>query len=521
MASSDLKPFDGQLDAPPQNLKPFSGELDSPESPKRSALDVAKDIGVTALKGAVGLPQAVVGLADIPTGGRVGKALDDAGVRFKDTQDFLADQYSDAQKAANKKVAAADGFVGTAQAMIENPSTIATSVGESIPQMLGGAGVARGLLKVAPKIGAAVAGAAGEGVIGAGSQAEQIRGETKDGLLTPTQSALAAATGATTAAFGAAGGKLAQRLGIGDAETMLAQGSIQGPGRASQRSLARQVGEGVLSEGVLEEVPQSIAEQALQNLALDKPIGEGVGAAAAQGLLAGGAMGGGAALVHGAGARGEPAAAAPAEGMALAPHEQPPAARAETLPAMEGGAASIQRTFDPRDPGSRPPLDVMPPVPTDGVPFEAPPAGARREFDTGELSLAERAAPQRPSEAMGLDPAAGPLSAGAAIAVDSGAHGQLLQDAQRQVDAAALAEQAQAVAANRAAPPVLDYSDLDEREPRVPRWRAGGGDEREGVCVRRRAADREGDPVLREHRQHGGGRGGHARQCGGCVPSLQ
>ncbi|MDR6887897.1 MULTISPECIES: PLxRFG domain-containing protein [Variovorax] len=464
MASSDLKPFDGQLDAPPQNLKPFSGELDSPESPKRSALDVAKDIGVTALKGAVGLPQAVVGLADIPTGGRVGKALDDAGVRFKDTQDFLADQYSDAQKAANKKVAAADGFVGTAQAMIENPSTIATSVGESIPQMLGGAGVARGLLKVAPKIGAAVAGAAGEGVIGAGSQAEQIRGETKDGLLTPTQAALAAATGATTAAFGAAGGKLAQRLGIGDAETMLAQGSIQGPGRASQRSLARQVGEGVLSEGVLEEVPQSMAEQALQNLALDKPVGEGVGAAAAQGLLAGGAMGGGAALVHGAGARGEPATAAPADGMALAPQEQPPAAPAETLPAVEGGAASIQRTFDPRDPGSRPPLDVMPPVPSDGMPFEAGPAGARLEFDTGELALADRAAPPRPSEAMGLDPAAGPLSAGAVIAVDSGAHGQLLQDAQRQVDAAALAEQEQAVAANRAAPPVLDYSDLDERD---------------------------------------------------------
>ena len=464
MASSDLKPFDGRLDAPPHKLKPFSGELDSSESPKRSAFDVAKDIGVTALKGAVGLPQAVVGLADIPTGGRVGKALDEAGVRFKDTQDFLADQYSDAQKAANKKVAAADGFVGAAQAMIENPSTIATSVGESIPQMLGGAGVARGLLKVAPKIGAAVAGAAGEGVIGAGSQAEQIRGETKDGLLTPTQSALAAATGATTAAFGAAGGKLAQRLGIGDAETMLAQGSIQGPGRASQRSLARQVGEGVLSEGVLEEVPQSIAEQALQNLALDKPLGEGVGAAAAQGLLAGGAMGGGAALVHGAGGRGEPATASAADSMTLSPVEQPPAAREEALPTLEGGATNIQRTFDPRDPESRPPLDVLPPVPADGVPFEAAPAGVRREFDTGELSLAERAAPQRPSEAMGLNPAAGPLSAGAAIAVDSGAHGQLLQDAKRQVDATALAEQEQAVAANRAAAPVLDYSDLDERD---------------------------------------------------------
>ncbi|WP_418133242.1 PLxRFG domain-containing protein [Variovorax sp. NFACC26] len=251
---------------------------------------------------------------------------------------------------------------------------------------------------------------------------------------------------------------------------MLAQGSIHGPGPASQRSLARQVASGALAEGLLEEVPQSVAEQALQNLALDKPVGEGVGAAAAQGLLAGGAMGGGAALVHGVGARGEPATAQAAlgapDGMALSPTEQQPAPAApgDALPSVEGGGASIQRTFDPRDPGSRPPLEVMPTVPTDGVPFEASPNAAQREFDTGGLALAERAAPVRPSEAMGIDPAAGPLSAGAAIAVDSGVHGQVLQDAQQQADAAALAEQEQVAAANRAAPPVLDYSDLDERD---------------------------------------------------------
>jgi hypothetical protein len=45
----------------------------------------------------------------------------------------------------------------------------------------------------------------------------------------------------------------------------------------------------VLSEDVLEEMLQSMAEHALQNFALDKPVGEGLGAAAAQGLLARGA----------------------------------------------------------------------------------------------------------------------------------------------------------------------------------------------------------------------------------------
>jgi len=428
MAGETLKPFDGQLDTTPHNLTPFAGELDPPDA-KRTVLGTAKDVGVTALKGAVGLPQSFVGLADIVTGGRAGKALEQAGVGFEETQKFLDDQYSDAQKAANRKVQAADGFVDTAKTMLENPSTIATSVGESIPQMLGGAGVARGLLKVAPKVAPAIAGAIGEGVLGAGSQAEQIRQETQDGLLTPKQAALSAATGAATAGFGALGGRLAQRLGIGDADTMLAQGAIHGAGPASQRSLARQVGAGILSEGVLEELPQSMSEQALQNLALDKPVGEGVGKAAAAGLLAGGAMGGGAALLHGATGqhapnRAEPGSAerVPGEQLSLLPvDEAPAAAAANELPAVAGGLASVQRTFDPRDPASRPPLDVMPTAPTDGVEFEAAPQGAR-EFSTGNLSLADEAQPVRPSEKMGLDPAAGPLSTAAAMAVDGGAH---------------------------------------------------------------------------------------------------
>lgn len=45
----------------------------------------------------------------------------------------------------------------------------------------------------------------------------------------------------------------------------------------------------MLSEDVLEEMPQSMAEHALQNFALDKPVAKGVGAPAAQGLLARGA----------------------------------------------------------------------------------------------------------------------------------------------------------------------------------------------------------------------------------------
>jgi hypothetical protein len=63
---------------------------DAPErAPQRTALGTLSGVGVTALKGAVGLPQGFVGLADIPTGGRVGKFLEDtAGYRPQETQEY-------------------------------------------------------------------------------------------------------------------------------------------------------------------------------------------------------------------------------------------------------------------------------------------------------------------------------------------------------------------------------------------------------------------------------------------------
>ena len=61
-------------------------------------------------------------------------------------------------------------------------------------------------------------------------------------------------------------------------------------------NVASRAAKGILSEGVLQEVPQSAQEQAWQNLATGKPLQEGVGEQAVQGLVAGGAMGGGAEL---------------------------------------------------------------------------------------------------------------------------------------------------------------------------------------------------------------------------------
>ena len=261
----------------------------TPQPEEHSSLlrRIAGDTAITALKGAIGLPEAVVGLADIPTGGRVGKALEEVGYRPREAKQFLDDLYSPEQKAAFANVQQAKGFLPTVEAVVENPTVAAHTALESAPQMLGGAGIARGTLKVAPALAPWAAGAIGEGAITAGQNAEQIRAETPDHLLTPEQAGLAGLSGAVTGVIGAGAGKFADKAGIANVETMLARGG----GKEVNKGITRQITEGALTEGVLEELPQSMQEQALQNIALGKPWHEGVTEAGAQGMITGGLMG--------------------------------------------------------------------------------------------------------------------------------------------------------------------------------------------------------------------------------------
>lgn len=260
------------------------------ESPDRSVSDVAVDSGITLLKGAIGLPESFVGLADIPTAGRIGKFLEEQGYKPKEAKAILDTYLSEAQQAANRKVREAKGFTGTLGAALQNPSVIATSAAESLPQMLGGAGVARGLMKAAPAVAPWLAGAAGEGLLGAGSAAEQMRQDEKSGLLSAKQALSAVGSGVGTAAFGAVGGRLANKLGLDDVETMLATGSLGGKSK-SVADFAKKAGASGISEGVFEEMPQSAQEQMWMNYAAGKPIMEGVSEASAMGLVTGAAMG--------------------------------------------------------------------------------------------------------------------------------------------------------------------------------------------------------------------------------------
>ena len=451
----------------------------------RSVGDYARDAAAWAAKGAVAVPEAAVGLADVVTGGRAGKFLENeggvVGFRPKQAREAINEWHSDATKEAQRKFQEAEGLGGKFKAAVENPSNIVGAVVESLPAM-GAGGVAARALGAATRLGqagakgAAAAGALGEGIVGAGSAAEQIRQETDDGLLSPGQTAAAAATGAATAGLGYAGGRAAQRLGIGDAETMLAQGN---KGIAKQfaddaataaanplvqqravKSIPRQVIEGAISEGFLEELPQSVAEQIFQNLALGRDWSQDVDTAVVLGTLSGAAMGGGAAgyraarepragaaeagqAVDAAGQEdrqaapdvaGAPVAAAPAPGAAAEPD----------APVPNPGLDAVRREFDARmsqlqqEEGGEP--EVPQSAPPDGAAALAQQRAAEQERRDAE-SAANRAvespddeilqstgaAPLSPSRAMGLDPAAGSLSAAAALAVDSGAAAQAQQ----------------------------------------------------------------------------------------------
>lgn len=281
----------------------FTGDVEPEQAPDAApeqsgvARRVLGDTGISLLKGAIGVPEAAVGLADLVSGGHAGKLAEDMGFRPKEARQILDDYYSPEQKAANQAVKDAKGFVDTAVTAVQNPSTIVHAAVESAPSLLGAGGIARGALKVAPKLSGAVAAGIGEGAVSAGQTAEQVRQETPDGLLTGGQAGIAAASGTLTALLTGVAGKVANRLGIGDVNQLVAGAQKAAP--AAQKGLARSIAEGFATEGILQELPQSAQEQIAQNVALGKPWDEGVGAAAAMGALAGGLMGGAAGPLHG------------------------------------------------------------------------------------------------------------------------------------------------------------------------------------------------------------------------------
>ena len=285
---------------------------------------VVKDPLVSLAKGAtVGLGESVVGLADIPTMGYAGKGVDYAlkstlGGGLQEAGEWFNEQLTPEAREAQRKVSEAKGFIPTVQTAIENPSSIVSTIMESAPSMIGGAGIGRLALKFIGKkvLGkkaieeavkglskeaadkvieqnikrAIAAGATGEGLIAAGQSTESTRQQTGGGTLTPGQVAINVASGAATGTISRLSAGLAKRLGITDLDTLL-QGVNTGAKREGVVALLKGAIGSAITEGAFEELPQSSQEQMAQNIALGKPIFEGVPEAGAMGLLAGAGMG--------------------------------------------------------------------------------------------------------------------------------------------------------------------------------------------------------------------------------------
>lgn len=270
-----------------------------PEVPS-SMLRRVGDLGISAAQGVVGLGEAAIGLADIPTFGAVGKLAEKGeealfGGTSKDLQAYLQKQKTPEAQAAEKRVAETKGFLPTAGALIENPSALLGSVAESIPSMVGGAKIAQLGLKHIPALAGKTLTAAGigEGAVSAGSTAEAIRQQQASGYLAPGQSGIAAVSGVLTGALGVFGGKVAKSFGGTDVDELLAGGIKNIGSDANKQSIIKAAVKGALSESLFEELPQSMQEQIALNVATGKPWDDNVVEAGAHGAMAALVMGGG------------------------------------------------------------------------------------------------------------------------------------------------------------------------------------------------------------------------------------
>lgn len=290
----------------------YGSKPDAAPSPKQNT-SLVGDLGTDLKRGVQKLPGIATGLADIPVAAITNKRfVDETADKLGEVTGFqpsqwaeeARDEYSPERQAGSAEIDQAweDGSaMDVAGAYASNPGNVAGLVAESLPQMLAGGALGRGALAAARATGVAgapttavqaatqgaIAGGVGEGAVIAGGTMDQI-----DDEVDPRRAA-AAATGAGVAgaALGVLGAKAAQRLGVLDAESVIAGGVGQVAGEAP--GLARRVAGGALTEGVLEELPQSAAETVIQNWAEEKDLTDGLARAAVEGTLAGSAIGAG------------------------------------------------------------------------------------------------------------------------------------------------------------------------------------------------------------------------------------
>lgn len=418
--------------------------------PKSGVLRQLADVPIGLVGGVAGLVNAGVGLGDIATGGTVGNAVDAAGsvadkislpdalrpTRWQDKiQSYYSPEMKGAKAAAHQaavdaeqqaKTEGADwkgqigaSALGSLKGIAENPRAGLAFVTENYGGMKA---IAKGTEKVLgrylPEIDAAVKSGAmtqaqadariadlagkispvGEGILTAGQGAHQVREENPNA--TASDFLMQAPAGLITGAIARGVGKIP---GLENAESTMALNAMNRQSGFTGNAIKR-VGKGVLSEGVLQEVPQSAQEQAWVNAATGKPLQEGVGEAAVQGLVAGGALGGGAAGMS-----------ALTRGESPAPQTQPGTGGASTIGAP--GAPGVPASGQPGAPASGQPASGQPAVP---VAAGAPASPAATQNMAGGAQASQPTSPQAlVAEALAVEQAAQSQEAAQAAATSN------------------------------------------------------------------------------------------------------
>lgn len=276
----------------------FDDLAQTPATPVSSRL---ADLGRSVAKGVVGAGEAAVGLGNIATGGRLGNSLEQLGYQPTMTKKAVDEYMSEGYKADQRAVQETKGFFPTVAEVASRPWFVGNVIAESAPSMVGGFGAGRALQSVAPRLSGELAGALGEGVVSAGSTAEQTRQDT--GTLDARGTAGALAAGAGTAAIGAIGNVAARAAKAADIDTAM----LSNVSNKLDANIATRAAKGAGIEAA-EETAQSAVEQMAGNFATGKPLTEGVAEQAAIGGVTGGVMGGGfaAAVGHRGGDAREP-----------------------------------------------------------------------------------------------------------------------------------------------------------------------------------------------------------------------
>lgn len=237
------------------------------------------------------------------------------------TKENLGSWQSDAMKASQQAraqdIAQDNSIGGIAKAYLTNPYALVDDTATSVGSMVGGGkalnalGSGKALNAIAKtKVGGKVLGKLGgagavnaslaEGVVAGGMALDEIKRSTddkayyEDGAMNKGLATIPATMG-----FALLGNKIGAKLGIADVDELLVAGAKNtAKGTGSQLGRLGAVAKGAVQEGLLEEMPQGIAESAIQNWATGKPLTDGMAENAIGGAIAGGLMGGGMNAVH-------------------------------------------------------------------------------------------------------------------------------------------------------------------------------------------------------------------------------